>query len=269
MNEWMYEWRAGQGWGEQLGHFPLLGPMKSSELGEAQCSQVPRSQGGRVRSSQQQGPSHWSSEDVYSLPGKSHCLVLSPCQGSRDQALGPSGQGRLSAPHTLGNCPRRFQGGDLWDERMCGRKWQWWLRVTQPGACQGPAERPAVCGLGSPSSSSLGAGASPPFPRACLSAGFVPRVLESNGKEGAQQVPGQSLGKEQGRTWEQEGEGLSCCPTHTEDPEASSCLPQKPISSSIFMLQTGKPRPGGEATDQTQGANKAESGRGSKPPSRS
>ena len=70
----------------------------------------------------------------------------------------------------------------------------------------------------------------------------MPRVLESKGKEGAQQVPGQSLGKERGRACELEGEGLSCCPPPTEDPEASRAFlrsPSHPASSRFRQINLG------------------------------
>lgn len=47
-------------------------------------------------------------------------------------------------------------------------------------------------------------------------------------------MPGQSPGKERGRACELEGEGLSCCPPPTEDPEASWAFlrsPSHPASS--------------------------------------
>lgn len=114
--------------GVQVSHFPLLGPVDYGVFPDAHLKEAdadphshryqPHPSMECLASEGQRAPGpQWGSDGVHPLLGRPHCPVLSPCR-----APGPSSWPILlrqaKCPHTLGYCPRRFQGSGLRDETL-------------------------------------------------------------------------------------------------------------------------------------------------------
>lgn len=127
--EGMNERHAGDGRGGQASHFPLLCRAHSSVFPGTRVSRL------QVQDLTAGGtcPAHPGSAwpvRVGGLPGRSgaqrasaafqggHTVRASLLAGLRGPSSWPVRLGQAECPHTLGNCPRRFQGSGLRDETL-------------------------------------------------------------------------------------------------------------------------------------------------------